>query len=87
MPRKRTKPAVPPTVRSPTARAKTVPQFCEDWLISLSFYFKLKRHGQAPRELRIGTRTLITAEAEAEWLRQREAASKADTTTTAVATT
>jgi hypothetical protein len=38
-------------------------------------YYKLKKQDQGPREMKIGTRTLITFEAAAKWRAEREAAS------------
>ena len=45
--------------------------------ISEGFYYKLKKQKLNPREMKVGTRTLITFEAAAEWRAEREAASTA----------
>ena len=45
--------------------------------ISEGFYYKLKKQKLNPREMKIGTRTLITFEAAAKWRAEREAASTA----------
>jgi predicted DNA-binding transcriptional regulator AlpA len=58
---------------SPTPRlALSIPEFCEAHGISQSFFFKLKKQGEAPREMKVGARTLITFESAAEWRRERE---------------
>ena len=53
----------------------SIPQFAEAHGISASMYFKLKKQGLTPREMKVGSRTLITFEAAAEWRAEREAAS------------
>jgi hypothetical protein len=57
--------------------ADTLPEFCRRHRFSLSFYYKLKAQGLTPDELRLGTRVLITREAQRRWRREREAASPA----------
>jgi len=57
--------------------ADSVQEFCRRHRISLSFYYKLKGQGLTPDEMRLGTRVLITREAQRRWRRQREAASAA----------
>jgi hypothetical protein len=61
----------------PPADAKmlTRQEFCARNRISIPFYNKLKEQGLGPRETRVKTKILITAEADAEWRREREAAS------------
>ena len=46
--------------------------------IGEAFYYKLKRHGEGPREMKVGARTLISVEAAAEWRRAREASRSAE---------
>ena len=53
----------------------TIEIFCERNRMSEAMYFKLKRQGKAPREMKIGKKILITPEAEADWRREREAES------------
>jgi hypothetical protein len=61
---------------SPTPRlALSIPQFCEAHNISAGMFYKMKKKGLTPREMKCGTRTLITFEAAADWRREREAAS------------
>jgi hypothetical protein len=40
-------------------------------------FYKMKKQGLTPREMKVGTRRLITLEAAAEWRAEREAASTA----------
>jgi hypothetical protein len=51
----------------------TIEDFCERNRISEAMYFKLKRLGKAPREMKLGKKILITPEAETDWRREREA--------------
>lgn len=53
--------------------ALSILEFCDAHGISEGFYYKLKKQRKGPRELRLGTRTLITFESAAEWRRAREA--------------
>ena len=55
-----------------TKLAFSIPQFCAAHGISRPFYYSLKAQGIAPREMRMGTRVLISQEAAAEWRRERE---------------
>ena len=52
--------------------AYTIPEFCKAHRFSESMYFKMKVQGLAPREMHVGSRTLITFEAAADWRRARE---------------
>ena len=58
----------PPTPRL----ALTISEFCRSHAISPGLYYKMKRRGEAPREMKVGARTLISVEAAAEWRRARE---------------
>jgi len=44
-----------------------VSSFCSAHRISRSFFYRLLGEGRGPRLLKIGRRTLITAESAAEW--------------------
>ena len=57
----------------------SIPEFCEAHGISEGMFYKMKKQnrGLTPREMKVGTRTLITFEAAAEWRAEREAASTA----------
>jgi len=72
MPKSRTKFA-PVEPRPSTPRlALSIPEFCEAHGISEGFFYKLKKQGEGPREMKVGARTLITFESAAEWRRMRE---------------
>ncbi len=59
--------------------AMSIPQFCSRTQFHEGCLYKLKKQnrGLTPREMKVGTRTLITFEAAAEWRAEREAASTA----------
>jgi predicted DNA-binding transcriptional regulator AlpA len=70
MPKSRTESAAV----SPTPRlALSIPEFCKAHGISEGFFYKLKKQGESPREMKVGARTLITFEAAADWRAEREA--------------
>jgi hypothetical protein len=48
--------------------------FCRSHGISRAFFYKLHREGKGPRFAKCGSRTLISAEAAAEWRRGLEQA-------------
>jgi hypothetical protein len=51
----------------------SVPEFCfAHGKISRAFFYKLVKQGLGPRLLKVGHRTLITAEAAAEWRNEME---------------
>lgn len=53
----------------------TIQTFCADHgAISRSFFHKIVNEGRGPRLMKIGRRTLISAEAAAEWRAKMEAA-------------
>jgi predicted DNA-binding transcriptional regulator AlpA len=56
----------------PPRLALSIPEFCDAHGISEGFFYKLKKQGEGPREMKVGSRTLITLEAAAEWRRARE---------------
>ena len=47
--------------------AFSIAEFCKAHRISVSIYFELKKQGRAPREIELGTRRIISAEAAAAW--------------------
>ena len=53
--------------------ALSIAEFCAAHGISRSHYFNLKKAHQGPREMRVGSRVLISREAAADWRRAREA--------------
>ena len=50
----------------------TVAQFCEAHDISRTTFYQLQKDGKGPRLMKVGRRTLITAEASADWRRKME---------------
>jgi predicted DNA-binding transcriptional regulator AlpA len=52
--------------------ALSIAEFCASHGISKSTFFKLRRDGDAPRVMQIGSRVLISVEAGAEWRKERE---------------
>jgi predicted DNA-binding transcriptional regulator AlpA len=62
--------------RAPPPRlAFSIEEFCEAAGISEGMFYKIRKQRQGPREMKVGTRTLITVAAANEWLLAREAAS------------
>ncbi len=45
----------------------SIAQFCEHFGLSLSTYYRLKRNGLGPREIRVGRRVIIAAKTADEW--------------------
>jgi hypothetical protein len=78
-PPKRGLPPLPPPPPPPRL-AMNIIEFCVAFRISEDFYYKLKRQGQGPREMKVGTRTLISLAAADEWRRERERIAEAETT-------
>jgi len=54
--------------------AFTVLEFCSAHRISRALFYILLRNGRGPRLLKAGRRTLVTADAAADWRRRMEAA-------------
>ncbi|VTU29681.1 Helix-turn-helix domain protein [Variovorax sp. PBL-H6] len=53
--------------------ADSIPQFCEGHNISRTHLYELIKQGKGPRLMKLGRRTLISAEAAAEWRARMEA--------------
>jgi hypothetical protein len=53
----------------------TIPEWCRHRRISISMYYKLRAQGKGPATLDVGRHKTITAEADAAWVRERQAAS------------
>ena len=51
----------------------SIAAFCAAHDLSEGMYFKIRKQGLGPREMRVGSRVLITQEAAAAWRREREA--------------
>jgi hypothetical protein len=54
--------------------ARTVAQFCERNNMCKAHFYNLLKAGFGPRTMKVGSRRMITPEAEADWRREREAA-------------
>ncbi len=52
--------------------AFTIAEFCKAHSISPATYFKIKKTGLGPREMRVGSRVLISRESAAAWRAARE---------------
>lgn len=52
--------------------ASTVAQFCDDYCISRTHFYQLIKDGKGPDLMKLGRRTLISAEAAARWRKQIE---------------
>jgi hypothetical protein len=65
-----------PPIRGPPL-AMSIREFCAQHGISEDMFFKMRRQGWGPRTMKVGSRTLISHEAAAEWRREREAAAAA----------
>ncbi len=68
-----THPTTAPAERGATPRgAFTVAQFCEAHSFTKVLFYKLLKEGRGPRIMKVGTRTLISVEAAADWRREME---------------
>ena len=52
--------------------AFSIPEFCRRHGISRAHFYNLSKSGDGPAVMRVGRRTLISAEAAAEWRRRME---------------
>lgn len=64
-------------INTRASRDPSVPGFCARQRISRSTYYNLKAEGKQPREYVVGKLIRISPEAEAQWVRDREAESDA----------
>jgi predicted DNA-binding transcriptional regulator AlpA len=53
-----------------------IPEFCRRHGISRAHFYNLSKSGGAPAVMRVGRRTLVSAEAAAEWRRRMEEAAR-----------
>jgi hypothetical protein len=56
--------------------AYSIGEFCQAHGISIDTYFRMRRAGFGPVTMKVGGRTLISAESAAAWRREREGASR-----------
>ena len=52
--------------------AYTVPQFCGGYNLSRTHFYALLKEGKGPRLMKVGRRTLISAQAAADWCKRME---------------
>lgn len=52
--------------------AYTVPQFCDGFNVSRTHFYALLKEGRGPRLMKVGRRTLISAQAAADWCQRME---------------
>ena len=62
-----------PVVADQNSLAMSIKEFCRLHGISEDQFFKMQREKWGPVTMKVGSRTLISAEAAAEWRREREA--------------
>jgi len=65
--------AQPPPIRGPPL-AMSIREFCALHGISEDMFYKMQREGWGPTVMKVGSRTLISHEAAADWRRAREQA-------------
>jgi hypothetical protein len=53
-------------------RGQTIDEFCHDWRFCRATFYNLLKAGRGPRVMKVGTRTIISDEAAADWRRQME---------------
>jgi hypothetical protein len=58
----------------PLEEVYDIKEWCLRRKISPPYFYKMQREGRGPRVIRPGRRTLITATADRDWLRELEAA-------------
>jgi hypothetical protein len=63
-----------PVSADPNSLAMSIKEFCRLHGISEDQFYKMKREEWGPITMKVGSRTLISHEAAAEWRRAREAA-------------
>lgn len=57
-----------------SVNAYTVEEFCQAYRICRATFYNLVRSGRGPAIMKVGSRTLVSAEAATEWRRKMEAA-------------
>jgi predicted DNA-binding transcriptional regulator AlpA len=54
------------------AQAHTVEEFCRAHRISRGTFYNLRKDDRGPRVMKVGSRTLVSTEAAADWRRKME---------------
>lgn len=52
------------------SKSLSIKKFCELHDFSVSFFYKLKKKGRAPKVMKVGERRIITPEAVQDWRNQ-----------------
>jgi predicted DNA-binding transcriptional regulator AlpA len=65
----------------PNRSASSIEQFCESHNISRAHFYQLCASGRGPRLIKLGRRVIISQEAAADWRRDMEARTAAQTQT------
>jgi hypothetical protein len=65
-------PKLPEQASTSTRALFTVEQFCDDHQISPAFYYKLRKQGRGPVEIKLGSLTRISPESAAAWRRRMQ---------------
>ena len=60
----------------PPVGSYTIAEWCRRHNLSVSFFYKLKAAGIAPRVMRVGARVLISTSADEAWIADRETAAE-----------
>jgi hypothetical protein len=60
------------TDETPARKARTIKEHCDHYGYSNTKYFQDRKAGRGPKELRLGSKIIITPEADEEWRRWRE---------------
>ena len=55
-------------------KAQPLAEFCKEHGICRQTFYNLRAKGEAPRVMRVGRKVLVSAEAAADWRREREVA-------------
>jgi hypothetical protein len=61
--------------------AFTIDEFCKAFRISRAHYFNMQKAGETPRVMHVGKRVIISRQAAADWVADREAAAALSTAT------
>ena len=56
-----------PVVDVRMRRVFTIDEFCDAWHLSRSFYYRLRKTGRGPQEIRVGRKIFITVEDARAW--------------------
>lgn len=54
------------------SKTQSVDDFCKSHSISKAFFYNLVKDGKGPRLMKVGRRTLVSAEAAKEWRQRME---------------